>query len=232
VVPDWLDSRRLHIACVAGLTACSGPPTVIALAPAPPPPLAASTPAGRAALTLAAVTPVPPREIVVKDDTVRYPVRGTTIAAIAHDLGVERSAESDYIGATTTRVQWQFAQQHVDDTCAISDVVVTLEIETRLPAWERLPGVSPTLVRQWATFLDATERHENGHRNIALHTAAAMAQSLVDEHGLPCAELDQLANASAQAQWDLGHQHQLAYDAATRHGETQGSRWPPFLGEP
>jgi predicted secreted Zn-dependent protease len=183
-------------------------------------------------LALAATTPVLPVGVVVKDDTVRYPVRGADVVAIGKELGVERgNSDSDYIGATATRVQWQFAQLHVDDTCAISDVLVTLNVETRLPDWVHPVGVSTTLIQQWATFLNATEQHENGHRNIALQTAAAMARSLGNEHGLPCAELDQLANASAQAQWDLGHQHQLAYDAATRHGETQGSRWPPFVGE-
>jgi predicted secreted Zn-dependent protease len=92
--------------------------------------------------------------------------------------------------------------------------------------------VSPTLTQQWNAFLKATEQHENGHRNIALHTAAAIARSLEGEHGLTCGELDQLANASANAQWELGNQHQLTYDAATRHGETQGSRWPPFFASP
>jgi predicted secreted Zn-dependent protease len=92
--------------------------------------------------------------------------------------------------------------------------------------------VSATLVEQWRAFLKATQQHENGHRNIALHTAIAIAQSLAGEHGLVCEELGVLANASARAQWELGNRHQLTYDAATRHGETQGSRWPPFLTFP
>lgn len=152
---------------------------------------------------------------------------------IARQLGIVRgSAESDFVGATSAKVQWQFAQRRVGDTCAITDVLVTLSVQTQLPQWEHGPDVSSTLRAQWEAFLKATETHEKGHRNIALHTAVAIARSLEGEHGLACGELGQLANASARAQWDIGNQHQLTYDAATRHGETQGSRWPPFLGSP
>jgi predicted secreted Zn-dependent protease len=182
-------------------------------------------------MALSETAPNVPPTVHVNEDTVWYSVKGLNMEQIARALGtVSRgSSDSDYVGATRASLRWEFAQRRVGDTCAISDVIVTLEIETRLPRWQRPPGASDVLARQWATFLAATEHHENGHRNIALHTAAAIAHALTDEHGLPCAELDQLANASAHVQWDLGNQHQLAYDAATIHGETQGSRWPPFV---
>jgi predicted secreted Zn-dependent protease len=203
--------------------------------PLPPPsaPTAAFTAAGRAALSLASSPPKIPLEVRVTEDTVWYAVHGKTIEQIAHGLGTAShgSADSDYVGATRATLRWQFAQRRLGDSCVISDIVVSLEVETRLPQWQRPTGVSSELTRQWATFLAATERHENGHRNIALQTAVSIAHALGDEHGLPCAELDQLANASAHVQWDLGNQHQLSYDAATIHGETQGTRWPPFVDE-
>jgi len=225
-------TTAVTIAVVSPLFGCGGPPLIV---PAPPPtiPAAASSPAGRAALALAASTPTLSSSIQVKDDTVRRPIHGATMAEIASELGVDRTnSDSDYDGTTATSVQWQFAQTHLGDSCAITQIIVTLEVETRLPTWVRPAHAAPTLAQQWARFLEATERHENGHRNIALHTAVAIGQSLGDEHGLPCVELDQLANASARAQWELGNQHQLTYDIATRHGETQGSRWPPFIGSP
>jgi predicted secreted Zn-dependent protease len=202
-------------------------------APPPAPPPIASTPVGRAVLALAASTPVVPPNIIVKDDTVRHPIAGSSITEIAKQLGLDRNnLESDYVGATSAKVDWEFAERRVRDTCAIVDVVVKLEIQTQVPQWLHPASVSPTLEAQWRVFLKATEEHENGPRNIALHTALSIARSLEGEHGLICGELGELANASARAQWELGNQHQLTYDAATRHGETQGSRWPPFLGSP
>jgi predicted secreted Zn-dependent protease len=222
LVPGWL--------LLAG--ACNPPPIVV---PAPPPPVPAlaSAPAGRAVLALAASAPTLPADVLVKDDTTYYAITGATVGEIGRQLGIGHGdSGSDFVGATVAQVEWQFAQRRRDDTCAITEVRVILHVQTHLPQWMRPARVSPTLDRQWSMFLEANTRHENGHRNIALHTAVAIARSLADEHGLPCPELDQLANASAHAQWELGHLHQLTYDAVTLHGETQGSRWPPFIGSP
>lgn len=233
----WLDiglqrMRRLRPALALIGSACGGGSLTLPAPPPPPPPIA-STPAGQAVLALAGSKPDVPQNIIVVDDTVEHPIRGATVAELAKSLGIDRTnSDSDYVGATSPKVQWQFTQKRFGDTCAIVDVRVTLTIETHLPEWVRSGPVSPTLMEQWREFLKATEQHENGHRNIALHTAVAIAQSLAGEHGLVCGELGELANASARAQWELGNRHQLTYDAATRHGETQGSRWPPFLGGP
>jgi predicted secreted Zn-dependent protease len=236
-VDHWIGFRRLVIrrlrpAFVLLGCACGGGSLTLPAPPPPPPPIA-STPEGQAVLALAGSPPKLPPSVAVVDDTIEHPIRGTTVAEIGKSLGLDRgNSDSDYVGATSPKVQWQFTQERVGDTCAIVDVHVSLTIETRLPEWVRAGPVSPTLVEQWHEFLRATERHENGHRNIALHTAVSIAQSLAGEHGLVCGELGELANASARAQWDLGNRHQLTYDAATRHGETQGSRWPPFLASP
>jgi predicted secreted Zn-dependent protease len=237
LVNHWLDARRLIVrqptyAFLLLLAACNAPPIVVPAPPPPAPPIA-STPEGRAVLALAASTPHPLANVEVKDDTARHPIEGSTVSDIGKELGIDRgNSDSDYVGATAAEVQWQFKQRRVGDTCAIADVLVTLEIQTRLPEWVHTKHVSTTLVQQWNAFLKATEQHENGHRNIALHTAISIANSLEGEHGLTCGELGELANASARAQWELGNQHQLTYDVATRRGETQGSRWPPFLGSP
>jgi predicted secreted Zn-dependent protease len=226
-----LNIGQLVTASALLFCACNGPPIVV---PTPPPaePAVALTPAGRAVLALANTAPTLPANVQVHDDTTRYSITGSNIGEIARQLGVGRNSDSDYVGATATRVQWQFVQQRHEDTCAIGSVLVRIEIQTRIPQWIKPPSATDLLSAQWTAFVHATERHENGHRNIALHTAVAIAQALSDEHGLACNELDQFSNAGARGQWELGNQHQLTYDATTLHGETQGSRWPPFLDRP
>jgi len=232
----WACRGLLAVVVVLGGGRC-GPPTLETPAPQPEPvlpplPSVALTTQGKAAIALAEATPELPASLVVRDDTAWSPISGNSIAEIAAALHLSRGiSDSDFVGATVAYVHWEFAQQRLGDSCRITSVHVTLNVETRLPRWQPDKPGSPTLHRQWDQFLAATERHENGHRNIALSTAASIARSLAIEHGLACADMAKLADATARTRWDLGNDAQLTYDAATRHGVMQGSQWPPFAGD-
>lgn len=197
------------------------------------PPTAALTPDGRAALTLAATPPLVPASVHVTDDTAPYPVTGITVEEIRSQLGLNRNAgtDSEYIGVTGTTVQWEFAPHRnrafPDSGCVINHIGVSLRIVTTLPRWLPPPDAPELLERQWAAFSSANERHENGHRNIALHTAVGIAAALQAVRSPTCDGIAEIANLDAGAIWELGNRRQLAYDAATRHGMTQGSSWPP-----
>jgi predicted secreted Zn-dependent protease len=200
-----------------------------ATAESPPGPEPALSQEGHTALALAGSPPVIPAGVIVTDDTARYPVVGTTAADLGQQLGVGREDATDreYVGLTGTQVRWQFRAQRSDSGCVLTQTTVFLRIVTTLPQWLPPPGPPDTLTRQWLTFLAATRIHEHGHRNIALHTAVDILRSLADVRGPTCDGLDDIANLNAHAVWDLGHRRQLAYDIATMHGATQGSRWPP-----
>jgi predicted secreted Zn-dependent protease len=195
-------------------------------------------------MLLASTRPSLPRGVVVTDDTTRYEITGSTSAEIGHELKAAHTATGGvpFVGMTSPQISWQISIRHVvthsagradsmasrvNDRCDVVGVVVSVEVRTVLPLWKRPVGASSTLASQWAAFMEATSRHENGHRNIALNTAAAIARTLEGDRGLPCEGLENLADASARAQWDLGNQHQLIYDEATDNGSTQGTRWPP-----
>jgi predicted secreted Zn-dependent protease len=205
--------------------AATQPAPTTTVAPAAPP-SAAVTPEAQAAILLAASRPYLPPGVTVIDDTTRYPITGATATEIGRQLK-RAHPDSDYVGATAPQIRWQIKLRHVGDHCDLAGVAVVVEIRTTLPVWHRPARATDVLAGQWAEFMAATERHENGHRNIALNTAASIARTLEGDRGLPCDGLEQLADASARAQWALGNQHQLVYDEATSNGGTQGSRWPP-----
>jgi predicted secreted Zn-dependent protease len=213
------------------LLACGGtqPPPVTTIDPAAPPAILA-TPAAQAAILLAATRPALPFSVTVTDDTSRYEINGATAAEIGRQLNSSHAAtgNTDYVGMTAPRVRWQIRIRHAGEHCDVVGATVQVYVRTVLPTWKRPVGASDALSRQWEVFMQATSRHENGHRNIALNTAAAIARTLEGDRGLPCEGLEALADASARAQWDLGNQHQLIYDEATENGATQGSRWPPL----
>jgi predicted secreted Zn-dependent protease len=213
-------------ASLAGACASARPAPV---AEPPPPPVSALSPEGRAALALAGAPPAILAGVVVTDDTARYPVVGTTAADLGQQLGVGREDEADreYVGLTGTQVRWQFRAQRSDSGCVLTQTAVFLHVVTTLPQWLPPLGAPDTLTRQWLTFLTATRVHEQGHRNIALHTAVDILRTLADVRGPTCDGLGDIANLNAHAVWDLGHRRQIAYDLATVHGATQGSRWPP-----
>ena len=221
VRPRWLTPA---LALIVG--ACAPPPPP----PVGRPPAPALTAESRAALTLAETPVNVPAEVSVTDDTARYPVIGSTAAEIRTQLRLDRYdiADSEFVGLTRAEVQWQFRLQHVDSGgCALAQIAVFLHFETLLPQWLPPNGRPTVLADQWQKFLSATEIHEMGHRNIALHTATAIDHLLHAVHAPACPGLRDVANLNARAEWDLGDRRQRAYDAGTQHGATQGARWPP-----
>ncbi len=209
--------------------ACTSPPPVSQPVPEPEPAVGEQ---GRAALALANVTPELPPGVFITDDTTRYPVIGATSAELAQQLGIgrESASDSDYIGLTGTQVRWQFRPFRSDSGCRLAQVAVFVRIVTTLPQWLAPGGTPDSLAQQWTRFLDATLVHERGHRNIALHTAAAILRTLQNVHEADCPGIGEIANLHAHAAWDLGQRRQVDYDIATVHGVTQGSRWPPPRG--
>lgn len=218
--------RWLASALAVALGACAPPPPpTTAARPAPP----ALSPQSQAALALANTPADVSTEVVVTDDTARYPVIGSTVAEIRSQLRLDRYdlADSEFVGLTKAEVQWQFRLTRVDSACGLAQVAVFLHFETLLPQWLP-PSDRPTpLATQWQKFLSATEVHEHGHRNIALHTAAAIAHLLDSLRAPTCSGLRDIANLDARTEWEIGDRDQRAYDTGTQHGATQGARWPP-----
>jgi len=162
-----------------------------------------------------------------------YPIIGNTNQVIRAQLHVEDAptTDSDFVGYTATRIEWRFRPQRdaARDVCVLRAVHVSLVVTTTLPVWRPAPTPPPSraLVAEWTQFLDATERHELGHLNIARRTAANLYQQLSGLTSPKCETLSATAASTAHALWVAGHDRQLAYDLATRHGATQGTTWPP-----
>jgi predicted secreted Zn-dependent protease len=226
------------VAAGAGACATAHPPP--SAAPAPPltpvpPPVTPLTPAALAALALANTPPELPSAVHVTDDTARYPVIGLTTVEVGQHLGLGpgTAPDTEYIGSTAAVVEWQFRPhwRHADhdSLCALDHVGVMIRVVTTLPQWLPTSDAAAIVADQWDRFLAAIERHEHGHRTIALHTAATIERALEDVHGRTCDGLPDVANLTARAAWDLGNHRQLAYDTATAHGVSQGARWPPLV---
>ncbi len=196
-----------------------------------PSPEPATNEEGRAVLSLSKSVPDLPAGVFITNDTTLYPVVGppSNVGAQQSGVGRESASDSDYIGLTGTQVQWQFRPLQSDSGCRLVQIAVYMHIVTSLPQWLPPAGTPDSLQQEWKRFMNATLIHERGHRNIALHTAVGILQTLEGVREATCAGINEVANLHAQAAWDLGQRRQVDYDIVTAHGVMQGSRWPPPL---
>lgn len=170
------------------------------------------------ALRAAAAAPSPR----VAHATMRYyAVGGTTPAQIRARLNARAPASPDgFHGDAFTR--WSFRWQwpaSADGRCRVSEATVTLRIEVSFPRWTHPKRASAAVAAAWARYTRALARHEQGHVDYARARYAAVVRAI---RGATCGT----ANAAAEQQLALIRRHDVAYDAATRHGATQGARFP------
>src|SRR5262249_26512954 len=107
--------------------------------------------------------------------------------------------------------------------CRISDVTVALDVTIILPEWDIPRNASPALRAEWDRFLSALERHELGHRAIALDGARKLGQALQSIRGRTCDQLHTAAEYASRDEAAATRDKQIAYDDSTSHGIKQGT---------
>lgn len=169
-------------------------------------------------------------ESTVRREVRYYEVRGTTAAAIRESLNQAGPVGSDgerWDGYTRWSLRWRL--QLADDAggCRVMAVETAVDIETTLPRWDEPPRADRGLARRWQKYLSALTEHEDGHGRIGEDTAAAIRRSLVRLPAEPtCAEMSQAANVTAEQAVHDAALRERQYDRETRHGATQGARFP------
>jgi predicted secreted Zn-dependent protease len=68
--------------------------------------------------------------------------------------------------------------------------------------------------------------HEDGHKQIALDAANDAIARVRSETVATCKDLNVYAKSAVDAATSIGNRRDQQYDAATRHGATQGARFP------
>jgi predicted secreted Zn-dependent protease len=154
-----------------------------------------------------------------------YDVHGRTFEELRADmrrLGPKVDGSS-YVGETRSPMRWSWRTESVGGvSCSIRDVSVSVNAQITLPRWTPPADTEPGLATEWARFLAALETHEAGHKDISAKAAREIIDRLRGVSGL-CSQLGTRANDLAQVIVDRARDEQKAYDAATRHGLTQGT---------
>lgn len=160
-----------------------------------------------------------------------YDVQGNTFRELATSmrrLG-PRVAGTSFVGETRSPMRWNWRTESVGASeCSIRDVTVSVSAQVTLPRWNAPEDADPALVAEWRRFLLALETHESGHKDISAKAGRDIVNRLRGMTG-SCSQISSRANDIAMSIVEKAAQEQIAYDAVTRHGLTQGTtfRSPP-----
>jgi uncharacterized protein DUF922 len=119
-------------------------------------------------------------------------------------------------------MRWSWRTESANGTCSIRDVSVTVNAQITLPRWTPPADTEPGLATEWNRFIAALETHEAGHKDISAKAGSEIVTRLRGLSGL-CSQINTRAGDVARMIVDKAGDDQKIYDAATRHGLTQGT---------
>jgi predicted secreted Zn-dependent protease len=160
-----------------------------------------------------------------------YTVRGSTAAAIREDMTAKSWVEKPGAFDATVKpsLQWTW---HYDPGapggCALVSPMVNLKLSYWFPSWDPPEEAPAELKAQWAAYIDALQRHELGHRNVAVSAANAVLRAFQEGFSGPtCKEAEAAASVCIRGILAAHEDLQKRYDAVTNHGATQGAQFGP-----
>jgi predicted secreted Zn-dependent protease len=176
----------------------------------------------RAALVALVPSPVGVRETRKYE---RYVIHGASVEALATQMQALGPHDTDEVAPALTRSDRRASLEYRSDArgCRISGVTVALEVTIILPVWDIPRDASAALRAEWDRFLGALERHELGHRAIALAGAEQLTRALERIHGRSCEALHTAAEYASRDEAAATRAAQIAYDDSTSHGIKQGT---------
>jgi predicted secreted Zn-dependent protease len=184
--------------------------------------LVAAALAVTAALASPAAVPAATPNAVVAHATMHYyAVGGVTTAQIRARLNANRPASRDgFRGDAYTAWSYRWSWPgYGTSSCNLAKAVVTLKLDVHFPRWTHPKAASAAVAAAWARYARALAVHESGHANFARARYPFVVRAI---QRATC----RTADAVAQAQLSVIRKHDVAYDASTNHGETQGARFP------
>jgi predicted secreted Zn-dependent protease len=164
-------------------------------------------------------------------DTNYYSITGSTAQQLRDQLNQLRPSDEKtgkrFDAYTRWSVRWDYRYSNNSDSCQISEADVKTKIVITLPQWQIPANPSKPLVNKWNRYMAALRSHEDGHKN---HGIAASQEILSLLQQFPkqasCSQLSRAANQAAQLVIKKYNQRDLEYDRVTKHGATQGAKFP------
>lgn len=175
--------------------------------------------------TAPVAAPVADPGLRISEDRAEYVVDATSRTALRQQMraALARHVEGGGVGRSLQTLTSRYELEPFEGGCRLKDLVVSLDVTIYLPRWEPAGDFPRGLDEAWLAMRDALERHELGHRDIAVATARGL---LKDLRALPpqpdCPSLETRARKlffRAQLRHSI---RDGAYERRTRNGIAQG----------
>lgn len=109
----------------------------------------------------------------------------------------------------------------------ISQWTIQLKVKVTLPRWVNASDGLPFERRQWQVYQARLQLHESGHVKLAERTAAALDEAFPTISFFPSRKkLEEAIRVRAGKILNKHTAFHSDYDRRTRHGKTQGARFP------
>jgi len=132
-----------------------------------------------------------------------------------------------YDATTRWYVRWRYNYARTSQSCSISSVSSTLEVTIKMPRLLQSPNRPAAVTSAFETFARNLMTLEKGHEQNGIDIARRIEEAI---RKLPpesnCERLGEVANALGQSLIKEANRADIAYDAQTQHGRTQGARFP------
>lgn len=173
---------------------------------------------------------------IVKRKNSVYEVSGLTVQEVRasiEKLGpMHPTQKKRYDGITEWDLSWKYQSSRRGKVWIVTSRSVILNIKVSVPKWVDMDKASPLTQRQWKIYQSNLVRHEQGHVNIAMRAAMAIDNYIGTYGG--ASSLDQMqANIERNTKLILERfrKYDVNYDKRTRHGATQGAKFPNNLAK-
>jgi len=159
-----------------------------------------------------------------------YDVGGSTPQAIRTSINAHPERPADPNGAMfDAKTRWEIKLVWTFDTsrgmCRAKNITTYLSITQTFPHWVPTDA-DGSLQQEWNDYIVALRLHEDGHKQIALDAANDAIERVRAQTFATCQEFNIAARNAVDAATSIGDRRDEQYDDTTRHGATQGARFP------
>ena len=166
-------------------------------------------------------------EPLARVHTSYYYIDGPSATVLAAQLDQNGPVDSNgkrYSGRTRWDIQWKLRPEQQGTRCSMKDAAVAVGIAQTLPKWRGENQGAAGLKARWSKFIEALQRHEQGHKEHGLKAAREIeAAVLAVKPASNCEDLEAAANTAAQAIVAKFQALDQEYDRKTDHGRSQGA---------
>jgi len=170
-----------------------------------------------------------PPGVAGSTDITYYDIHGRTARELSlqlRELGPKTSSGA-FFAETSSPIRWTWrSKASGTGQCMLTQVQVIIHSEMTMPRWVPPADTEPGVYASWLKMISALQTHEIGHKDIAARAAREILQRLNGVNTF-CTSLSNDVKRLTDAIITRERSEQLAYDAETRHGVTQGATFPP-----